>query len=403
MSGGGLAAHTNRKHRMTEFPLPETDLVDFSAAPLRLTVDLNAVVENWRAIRRISGKARTGAVVKADAYGLGVEDCGEALFDAGARDFFVMTAEEGASLRAVAPDARIFILAGIWPGLEHLFFEHDLVPVISSWQQLTHWMGVLSEVGPYPCVVQVDTGFNRLGLTVAEALELADDNALPQAFSPVMVMSHLMCGDDATSAENPRQLAAFREVASAFEGVEASLAATGGIALGSAYHFDLVRPGIALFGGTGGASLGFTPHVAAKAEARILQVREAKAGEAVSYGASHRLTRDSRIAIACVGYGDGYPRGLSSTGVPERLDGSPAGTAWFDGHVLPVLGRITMDMTMFDVTDLPEGAIRAGDYVELFGENRPLGSLAASAGTIEYDMLSGLGLRFQRHYIPVAD
>lgn len=388
---------------MTNFPFPESDMVDFEAAPLRLTVDLNAVVENWRSIRRISGKARTSAVVKADAYGLGVEDCGEALFSAGARDFFVMTAEEGASLRAVAPEARIFVLAGIWPGLEHLFFEHDLVPVISSWQQLTHWMGVLSEAGPYPCVVQVDTGFNRLGLTVEEALELADDNALPQAFSPVMVMSHLMCSDEATSPENPRQLAAFRKAAEAFEGVEASLAATGGIALGSAYHFDLVRPGIALFGGTGGASLGFTPKVTAKAEARILQVREAKAGEAVSYGASHRLTRDSRIAVASVGYGDGYPRGLSSAGVPERLDGSGPGEAWFDGKFIPVLGRITMDMTMFDVTDLPEGAIRAGDYIELFGENRPLASLATSAGTIEYDMLAGLGLRYQRSYIPFAD
>ncbi len=396
----GQAAITScRKSPMSDLPFPVFGSLAFEDAPLRLTVDLDALVENWRIMSRLSGRARTGAVVKTDAYGLGVEDCGEALHDAGARDFFVMTAPEGASLRAVAPDARIFVMTGIWPGTEQIFFENDLVPVIASWEQLTHWMTVLSDYGPYPCALQVDTGFNRLGLSVEEALELADDNSVPSAFSPVLVMSHLMCGDTPSAPENALQLGRFREIASAFEGIEASLAATGGIALGTDYHFDLTRPGISLYGATGGTKLGEPLHTVATAEARILQVRTAKAGEAVSYGATHRFTRDSRLAIAFAGYGDGFSRGMSSGDILQRRDGSPSGRAWFNGHLLPVVGRVTMDTSIFDVTDLPEGMIRAGDYIQLFGKERPLADVAASAGTIEYDLLTALGLRYERRYL----
>lgn len=384
-------------YSLDDHDLPDT--IDFDAAPLRLTVDLDAVVENWRTMARLSGSARTGAVVKADAYGLGVEDCGAALHAAGARDFFVMTAEEGATLRAVAPEARIFVIAGLWPGLERLFFENDLVPVISSYEQLTHWMAVLADHGPYPCALQVDTGFNRLGLTVEEALEIAGDDSLPQAFSPVLVMSHLMCGDTPGAPENPLQLARFRTVAGAFEGVEASLSASGGIALGTDYHFDLTRPGITLYGATGGAPIPAALQTVATAEARILMIREAKAGEAVSYGASQRLTRDSRLAIAFAGYGDGYPRGLSGGTILQRQDGSAPGTAWFAGQLVPVVGRVTMDTTIFDVTDIPARSIRAGDYLELFGPNHALSAVAQAAGTIEYDLLAGLGLRYHRRYL----
>ena len=372
-----------------DFPIHEPD---FDSAALRLTVDLNAVVNNWRSMDRLSGAARAGAVVKTDAYGMGIEDCGEALHHAGARDFFVMTAEEGATLRTVAPQARIFVLAGIWPGMEPLFFENDLVPVVASYEQLTHFMAVLADYGPYPCALQVDTGFNRLGLTLEEALDLADDSAMPQAFSPVLVMSHLMCGDVAGHPQNRVQLERFRTVASAFEGVEASLAASGGIAMGSDYHFDLTRPGISIFGESGGAAIPLPLQPVAKAEARILQVREAKAGECVSYGAHTVLTRDSLIAIAAVGYGDGYPRSLSLSG------DKPVAEAFLHGARVPVLGRLTMDMTMFDVTDLGAKAVRSGDYVELFGPNMPVWDLARAADTIPYEIFTRLGLRYQRAY-----
>ncbi|MGV1758133.1 alanine racemase [Rhizobium sp. A22-96] len=371
----------------------------FAAAGLRLTVDLGALVENWRDLAHRSGRARTAAVVKADAYGLGIEDVGETLYAAGARDFFVATADEGASLRLYAPEARIFVLCGIWPGMERTFFENDLVPVIASEEQLTFWMSVLSEYGDYPCALQVDTGFNRLGLPMEDALALADDVSRPASFSPVLVMSHLACGDDPSNAMNRQQLEAFRKVSAAFEGIEASLANSAGIFLGPEYHFDLTRPGIATYGGEAVPGIANPMRPVATAEARIIQTRSVKAGETVGYGRALQLTRDSRLAIVSAGYADGYMRSQSSAGVPLRQTGIAGGHGYIAGHKVPVAGRITMDLTIFDVTDLPENLVRAGDYIELFGNNVLLDDAARAAGTIGYEMLTSMGLRHERRYI----
>ncbi|MGY5802671.1 alanine racemase [Rhizobium sp. LEGMi12c] len=371
----------------------------FASAGLRLTVDLGALVENWRDLARRSGKARTSAVVKADAYGLGIEDIGETLYAAGARDFFVATADEGATLRLYAPEARIFVLSGIWPGLERRFFENDLVPVIASEEQLTFWMSVLSEYGDYPCALQVDTGFNRLGLPMDDAIALADDVSRPASFAPVLVMSHLACGDDPSNAMNKQQLEAFRKVSNAFEGIEASLANSAGIFLGSDYHFDLTRPGIATYGGEAVPGMANQMRPVATAEARIIQTRSVKSGETVGYGRALQLTRDSRLAIVSAGYADGYMRSQSSGGVPLRQTGIAGGHGFVAGHKVPVAGRITMDLTIFDVTDLPDNLVRAGDYIELFGNNISVDEAARSAGTIGYEMLTSMGLRHERRYI----
>ncbi len=371
----------------------------FAFAGLRLTVDLGALVENWRDLARRSGKARTSAVVKADAYGLGIEDVGETLYSAGARDFFVATADEGATLRLYAPEARVFVLSGIWPGMERRFFENDLVPVIASEEQLTFWMSVLSDYGDYPCALQVDTGFNRLGLPMDDAIALADDVSRPASFAPVLVMSHLACGDDPSNAMNKQQLEAFRKVSSAFEGIEASLANSAGIFLGSDYHFDLTRPGIATYGGEAVPGMANPMRPVATAEARIIQTRAVKAGETVGYGRALQLTRDSRLAIVSAGYADGYMRSQSSAGVPLRQTGIAGGHGFIAGHKVPVAGRITMDLTIFDVTDLPENLARAGDYVELFGNNISVDEAAKAAGTIGYEMLTSMGLRHERRYI----
>ncbi|MGV1835436.1 alanine racemase [Rhizobium rhizogenes] len=371
----------------------------FAAAGLRLTVDLDALVENWRDMAHRSGRARTSAVVKADAYGLGIEDVGEALYLAGARDFFVATADEGATLRLYAPDARIFVLSGIWPGMERVFFENDLVPVIASEEQLTFWMSVLSDYGDYPCALQVDTGFNRLGLPMEDALALADDVSRPASFAPVLVMSHLACGDDPANPMNRQQLEAFRKVSAAFEGIEASLANSAGIFLGPEYHFDLTRPGIATYGGEAVPGIANPMRPVATAEARIIQTRFVKAGETVGYGRAMQLTRDSRLAIVSAGYADGYMRSQSSGGVPLRQTDLPGGHGFIAGHKVPVAGRITMDLTIFDITDLPDNLVRAGDYVELFGSNILVDDAARAAGTIGYEMLTSLGLRHERRYI----
>jgi alanine racemase len=381
--------------RFTILDAPE----EFLSAPLRLTVDLSAIADNWRDMARRSGKARAAAVVKADAYGLGIEDVGQVLYRAGARDFFVAVPAEGATLRPYAPEARIFVLSGIWPGQEEIFFENDLVPVIASEEQLAFWMAVLTERGPYPCALHVDTGFNRLGLPMAEALALVDDVSRPASLDPVLVMSHLACGDDASSPMNRQQLEKFQAVSAAFEGVDSSLSASAGIFLGPDFHFDLTRPGIALYGGEAvhGAKNPMRPVV--KAEARILQIREAEAGESVSYGATQVLTRDSRLAVASVGYADGYLRNLSGSGIPLRDTGLPGAHGVIAGKRVPVVGRVTMDLTIFDVTELPQNAVRSGDYIELFGPSMPLDDVARAAGTIGYEMLTGLGLRYERMYL----
>jgi alanine racemase len=371
---------------------------DFDIAPVRLTVDLQALAENWQEMASRSGSARTAAVVKADAYGLGLEDCGTTLYEAGARDFFVAVVQEGVTLRAYTPDARIFVLSGIWPGQERMFFDNDLVPVLASEEQLAFWMSVIAEHGDYPCALQVDTGFNRLGLTLEDALALAQDVSRPASFSPVLVLSHLHSGDTPSSPINAEQLQAFQQVSTAFEGVESSLSASAGVFLGPDYQFDLTRPGISLYGGE--AVNGLAPlRPVATAEARIVQIRHAKEGETVSYGATHKLSRPSLLAVASVGYADGYLRGLSGSGVPLRAGDAPGAFGFLAGHRVPVVGRVTMDLTVFDVTDIPEAGVRAGDYIELFGANIALDEVAHAGGTIGYEILTSLGLRYERRYL----
>jgi len=372
---------------------------EFLSASNRLTIDLGALADNWRAMNARSGKARAAAVLKANAYGLGIEHAAPTLYAAGARDFFVANAEEGAELRPLVPEGRIYILAGMWPGNEELFFDNDLVPIINSEEQLAVFMAALSERGDHPCVLHVDTGMNRLGLSVEAAVTLANDPARPASFSPVLIMSHLACADEPQHPLNAYQLARFREAAAAYEGVDASLANSGGVFLGADYHFELTRPGIAVYGGeaVNDAVNPMTPVVTA--EARIIQIREVAAGGTASYGASARFDRDSRIATVAVGYADGYHRSVSGGGVTLR-QATPSGAFGFlHGKRVPHVGRVTMDLSLFDVTDLPAGAARPGDYIELFGRNIAIDDVARAGGTIGYELLTSLGHRYIRNYV----
>jgi alanine racemase len=271
--------------------------------------------------------------------------------------------------------------------------------VISSEEQLAFWMAALADYGDYPCALNVDTGFNRLGLSMHEAIALAADVSRPASFAPVLVMSHLACSDDHSSEMNKQQLESFRLVSAAYEGIESSLAASGGIFLGSDYHFDLTRPGIAVYGGEAVNGVANPMRPVVTAEARIIQVRTAKAGDTVSYGRAMRLSRDSRLAVVSAGYADGYLRSQSSGGVPLRQVVPQGGQGYLAGRKVPVAGRITMDLTIFDVTDLPENAVRAGDYVELFGKNVLVDDVARAAGSIGYEILTSLGLRHERRYL----
>lgn len=347
-------------------------------ARARLTIDLDAIAANWRALDARSGPGvETAAVLKADAYGLGAAAVAPALARAGVRTFFVALAEEGVALRAVlGPGPAILILSGLMPGDAPLCREHELVPCLNSLEQVAEHARRLPG---HPAALQLDSGMNRLGLEPAE-LERIDAAAL----APVLVLSHLACADEPAHPQNAAQLAAFRTLAARFPGVRTSLAATGGILLGAEFHFGLTRPGIGLFGGA--------PFTDARPVARlslpVIQVRELAPGEAVGYGAAWIAQRPSRIATLAAGYADGILRAIGSGRVRLR-DGERS---------CPIVGRVSMDLITADVTDLAE----VPEILEILDDRQGIDDLADAAGTIGYEILTSLGGRYDRVYNPPA-
>lgn len=372
---------------------------DPRVAGARLTVDLHALRANYRLLCEKTGGADVAGVVKANAYGLGIEHVGPALWAEGCRVFFVALPQEGAALRAVLPEAYIYVLSGLFEnGSADIYHEFGLLPVVNSPTELSIWEahGWDGDV-PRPCAIHVDTGMNRLGLSLEEATAFASDNALTGAVTPLLVMSHLACADAPAHPLNIRQLELFQQVRRAFPQADSSLSNSAGTWLGPDFAFDLVRPGIALYGGNPVAGTD-AMHPVATAEARIIQLHEAKAGETVSYGGTQTLARDTRIAVVAAGYADGYHRSSSGAGVPLRQAIADGGAGFVHGRRVPVLGRITMDLTMFDVTDLGDD-VAHGDWIELFGTNIPIDEAAAAAGTIAYELLTSLGGRYDRRYL----
>ena len=366
---------------------PGTDL-----AGGRLTIDLGALAANWRAIgAHVPAPVETSAVVKADGYGLGVVEVGSALAAAGCRTFFVALPDEGLRLRTVAPEAVIYVLAGLLPGTAAALAAADLRPVLNSMPEIEEWAAAKRAGVSTGSAIHVDTGMNRLGLSLAEARTLAGRTDLVAALAPSLMMSHLVISEVRNDGLNATQLSRFREVRAAFPSVAASLANTAGIFLGRDHHFDLVRPGIGIYGATPGPGVPVPMKVVVTAEARVLMVRNAEAGGTVGYGATRRLTRPSRIAILGAGYADGYHR---RTAAP---DGRPGPHLFLRGRPAPLLGRVSMDLIAVDVTDIPD--VARGDWAELFGPNVPVDEVAAYAGTVGYELLTGLGKRYERRYI----
>ncbi|MBN9024446.1 MAG: alanine racemase [Rhizobiales bacterium] len=355
----------------------------------RLTIDLGALARNWQALAAQAGTAETAAAVKGNAYGIGAEPATRALSRAGCRTFFVALPEEGFEVRAVAPEATIYVLNGLASGVAAAHEAGSIRPVIGSLDELREWSAYRAGGGQGHAALHVDTGMNRLGVTFAEALELASDRGLTERLGLTLVMSHLACGDTPAHPLNARQLATMQDVHALFPGLPVSLANTAGIALGRDYHFNLVRPGIGLYGGP--YIEGEPPlETVVTAEARIIQIRDVPAGETVGYGAAQTMARPCRIAILSTGYADGYHRSAGAT------DGHPGASVVLHGHRAPLVGRISMDLMAIDVTDIP--AARRGDWVELFGPNMPVAEVATAARTISYELLTSLGGRYARHY-----
>ncbi len=357
----------------------------------RLTVDLGALTENWQRIATRAGdNVATAAVVKADAYGIGLEPAAAALAEAGCHTFFVALPEEGVRLRHTVRDAAIYILDGLLPGSSETLVSHDLRPVLGSMPEIEEWANVKASGADTSAAIHVDTGMNRLGLSLVEARTLAENRGLINRIRPSLLMSHLACADTPDHPLNRRQLTGFRAVRALLPNIPASLANSAGVFLGPEFHFDLVRPGIALYGGAAVRDADNPMRHVVTLEATVLQVRDVKRDETVGYGAAEATTRPSKVALVGVGYADGYHRRAGSS------DTRAGARAYVRGRYAPIIGRISMDLMAIDVTDIP--GIGRGDLIELLGPHVPVDEVAGHAQTIGYEVLTSLGRRFERDY-----
>ena len=358
-----------------------------------LTVDLDAIVANWRKLEKTAVPAECAGVVKANAYGCGAEQVSRALANAGCKTFFVATLDEAQVVRSAVPaSAAIYVLDGYFQNSGETYAKINCRPVIGDLNELAEWDVFCRRAGwNGGAAIHIDTGMNRLGLAVGEAQAIiprinAGDHGI------TLVMSHLASAELLNNPHNAKQLAAFREVASEFSGVPAALANSSGIFLGPQFQFDLVRPGAALYGinPTPEADNPMQPVVELKA--RIVQIRHVERGETVGYGGTWTARRPTKLAIVAAGYADGYFRAASAN------DGTRGAEVVVSGKRCPIAGRVSMDLIAVDVTDLEKNAARRGHMVTLIGEGITVDELAHHFGTIGYEVLTSLGRRFARVY-----
>jgi alanine racemase len=351
----------------------------------RLEIDLGAIADNWRYLAGLS-KGETAAVVKADSYGLGAAQVAPVLAQAGCKTFFAAHLAEAVALRPLVPQARILVLNGLAPHAAAEFIAHDLIPALVSLQDVSVWRAAAARLErKLAAVLHLETGMNRLALGKRELAALHEDRTQLDGVAVDMVMSHLLAADAPEDAHNQRQLQDFLAMAARFPGAKRSIANSPGIFLGADFHLDLTRPGAALYGLNPSPAQPRRMRPVVRLSAPILQIRDIQRGETVGYGASWTAQRPSRIATIGVGYADGLHRTLSNRG-----------TAYFDDTPVPLVGRVSMDLAIFDVTDVPANP---GDPLVLLDARRGADELADAAGTIGYEILTSLGRRYQRRYI----
>jgi alanine racemase len=362
-----------------------------------LTIDLGAIASNWREQQRRVGPAvECAAVVKGDAFGCGIEQVAPALGKAGCRTFFVATPSEAFRVQAVVPQARVAVFNGLMPGAERDYAGAGIVPVLNDTGEVARWRALARAEGrKLPAFLQVDTGLNRLGLPERDLQPLLETDGL-SGIALDCALSHLACSSDPAHAMNAQQLGRFRGVLGRLRAAglspRASLADSGGIALGPEYHFDLVRPGVSLFGGTTdprhsqALQAGLRPVV--RLEALIVQIKDVGPPETIGYGCSFRVERPMKVATAAIGFADGLPRSLGG-----------AGYGLLGGAKAPIIGRLSMDLTLFDVTAAPPEAAQPGRWITLLGPGRRLDDVAVEAGTIADEVLTRLGSRYARRYL----
>ncbi len=358
-----------------------------------LTIDLSAIAENYRRLKAAFLEKAVAAVVKADGYGLGAERVAPVLVKAGARSIFVAQLDEALKLRPLLdrchPAVSLYVLNGLMPGAEADYVDNNILPVLNSLGEIEAWGKLARARGTaLPAAVHLDSGMCRLGLPPDEVERLRAAPERLEGVLPTCILSHLACADTPEDPMNAAQLAALKAALTALPRAPVSFCNSSGIFLGRDYHFDLGRPGVALYGvnPTPGAPNPMQPVV--RLQAKILQIRQIDAPQTVGYGATHRAAGPARIATVAAGYADGYLRSISNRG-----------HAWVAGHRVPVVGRVSMDLLALDVTGLAPDAVRPGLWAELLNTEQDVDALAQEAGTIGYEILTSLGARYHRVYL----
>jgi len=347
-----------------------------------LRIDLDALAHNYQLLRDRAAPAECAAVVKADAYGLGMVPVARRLVREGCRKFFVATLAEVAELRALAPEVSIYVLEGAVLAAVDELVALRATPVLSSLEQIERWRG------HGRALLHIDTGMTRLGLSAADARVLAGRLDLLEGVDLEYVITHLACADEPEHPQNRAQLQLFDELRQLLPAAKTSIGNSAALFIDAAHRGDLVRPGVALYGGNPFADRPNPMASVVTFLAPILQIREITDTVPVGYGATYVAKAPARLAVIASGYADGYPRSL----------GNRAAAA-LHGQRVPVVGRVSMDLICVDISALPRDSVRVGDFVELIGPTVGLDEVAAAAGTISYEILTGLGRRLVRQYV----
>jgi len=358
-----------------------------SSAGAVLEVDLGAIADNWRLITRLHPSGPVAVVLKANAYGLGAQAVASHLFAAGCQHFFVAHLDEALPLRPLLPGAMLAVLNGLWPGDAPAYSATGIAPVLGSLAEIEGWSAHAQAVGgTLPALLHIDTGMNRLGLPPNEVDALATAPARLNGVQLLYVMTHLVSAECPDDPLNALQRDRFAAAAARLPPAPRSLANSSGCFLGAGFGSDLARPGAALYGVNPTPGRPNPMRAAVRLRARILQIRDVPPGACVGYNGVWTAKRPSRIATVSVGYADGYPRALTNRA-----------TACFDGQAIPLVGRVSMDLSTFDITDAP--AARPGSWLDLIGPGIPVDEVARQAGTNGYEILTQLGTRYRRVYL----
>lgn len=349
----------------------------------RVTIDLSALRANYKTLSALAPHSETGAAVKGEAYGLGLKPCVEALWKSGCRSFFVARPREGGDLRRILPKAKIYVLDGFYPGAAKYYLKHELIPALISADEAHEWA---VEAGDAPCAIHVDSGINRVSFSYAALKALVAEKV---KLNIVLLISHLASSEEPNNAFNETQRQRFAQARALLPKVKASLANSSGCFLGKNFTLDLMRPGVALYGGNPLPGKPNPMKPVATVEAQVLQLRDVAVGEAVGYNSTWTAARNSKIAVLGAGYRDGIPRRMSS------VYGGNA-QVWLGGKLCPIVGRVSMDMVTVDATDAD---VKRGDWAEFFGSHISLDDAATSAGTISWELLTHLGSRYSYKYL----